>query len=221
MKRNGPSEKMKKIMERVVGAGPTLASVAPLFVYQRDPLFKLEVLASVLNDVPPDSPDHSLSELIERIVTCSPEKQEWVRQKELAHIIGPVPCTPAPGSPLYVLNKFLQSSPCILRIEGLKRARGKIEVHAKHIPLPEFAGMSEGVDRILWLLWEVFYRDIDLTRLKNCPICHKWFVDHSKNKSKVRCSARCTWQRWSWEARKAGLGKRKTKGGKHAKATKA
>jgi hypothetical protein len=200
MKRARPTRKTRQIVERIVGENPSLASVAPLFLYQGDELFKLEVLASVLNDVPPDSPAHSLVGLIERLVTSATAKQEWVKQA--SPVIGPIPCTPVPGSPLYVLNKFLETNPCILRVEGLERANGKVAVHATHIPLPVVAGMSRNVDAILWVLWEVFYRDIDLSRLKDCPVCHRWFVDHSKNKSKVRCSARCTWRRWSWKARK-------------------
>lgn len=219
MKRTKPNRKMKQFMQRIVGEEPGLAGVARLFLYQNDPLFKLEVLASVLNDVPPGSPDHAIAEMIEKLVTTPPAKQEWV--KLASPIIGPAPCIPAAGSPLYVLNEFLQTNPCILRIEGLERANGKIEVRAAHIPLSIFAETNEGVDRILWLLWEVFYRAIDLTRLKNCPICHRWFVDHSKNKTKIRCSAACTSKRWSWEARKKTVGSRKVKGGKYAQAKKA
>ncbi len=224
MKRSGPRKKIEKLIERIVGEEPGLAYAARLLFYPNDDLFKLEALASVLNDVPRDVPAHSLVELIERLVTNASTKQEWVRQENLAPIIGPTPCTPAPGSPLYVLNKFLETNPCILRIEGVERAHGNILVYATHIPLPLVAGMSRDVDRILWLLWEVFYRDIDLTRLKTCPVCHKWFVDRSKNKSKVRCSQPCTWQRWSWtERKKAGhhLPGSKAKGGKYAKAKKA
>ena len=99
----GSPFKNKKLLERIAGDDP--ASVAPLFLYQGDDLYKLEVLAFTLNNVPPDSPAHSLAELIERLVTTPPTQQEWV--KEAAPIIGPTPCTPAPGSPLYVLNKFL------------------------------------------------------------------------------------------------------------------
>jgi hypothetical protein len=210
MKHLRQPKKMKQNLQRVVGADPTLAPVVPLFIYQGDDLFKLEVLASVLNDVPPDSPERAIADLIERLVSTPPAKQGWVKGQ--AFIIGPTPCTPAPGSPLYVLNKFLETNPCILRIEGFGRANGNIAAHATHIPFSVVTGTGKELDTILWLLWEVFYRAIDLTRLKNCPVCHRWFVDHSKNKSKVWCSARCTWQRWSWAARKSGLGKRKVKG---------
>ncbi len=239
MKRTKPNGKMKKLVERIVGEEPGLASVARLFLYGHDDLYKLEVLASVLNDVSPSSPDHAIAEMIEKLVTIPPSKQEWVKQASL--IIGPTPCAPAPGSPLYVLNKFLEWNPCILRIEGLEGASGNIEVCATHIPLPVPLLMKENLaisdqvigewtegnrvaDRILWLLWEVFYRHLDLKRLKKCPVCGKWFVDRSKNKSKTRCSAACTWQRWSWaERKKAGhhLSGRKAKRGKHAKAKKA
>ena len=246
MKRTKPNEKIKKIVGSLVGEEPGLASAARLFFYQNlypnDDLYKLEALASVLNDVAPDSPIHVLAELIERLVTCSPAKHEWVRIAE--PVIGPIPCTPAPGSPLYGVNKFLQDIPCILRVEGIERAGGNIEVRATHIPLPLARLMEEEVkalgitdqaieglveatyaeDKILWLLWEVLYRGIDLTRLKNCSVCHTWFVDHSKSATKVRCSAVCTSQRWSWaERKKAGHSQpnSKAKGGKYAKAKKA
>jgi len=119
--------------------------------------------------------------------------------------------------------------PCILRIKGRERAAGNIEVSADHVPLPLpwVVGMSDkaieqnrATDRILWLLWEVFNRNMDLTRLKSCSVCHTWFVDHSKNKTKIRCSAACTSKRWSWEARKKTVGSRKAKERKHAKAKK-
>ena len=219
----------KALMGKIADDDPT--SIAPLFLYQGDDLYKLEVLAFTLNNVPPDSPAHSLAELIERLVTCTPAKQDWIRQEGMAPIIGPTPCTPAPGSPLYGLNKFLSRAPCFLRIEGLERADGNIKAYATHIPLPasvllglenEDKAIRECLerlkpnlteDRVLWLLWEMFYRNLDLTRLKNCSVCHRWFVDHSKNKSKTRCSARCTSRRWSWEARKkAGHSKRKSIG---------
>src|ERR1039458_1501975 len=203
--------KNKKLLERIAGDDPSLAAVVPLFLYSGSDLYTLDVLASILNDVPSDSPNRFIADLIERLVTCSPAKQEWTRQDDLAPIIGPTPCTPTPGSPLYVLNEHLQRNPCVLRIEGLERADGNIEIDATHIPLPMF--MEGKADRVLWLLWEVFYRKLDLTRLKKCSVCHRWFVDHSKNKSKTRCSARCTSQRWSWEARKqAGHSKRKRRG---------
>src|SRR6516225_985421 len=100
MKRTKPPWKNKKIVERLVAEKPDLATAAwPLF-YMGTSLYKLELLASVLNDVPPDSPDHAIADLIERLVTTPPAKQEWVKQEELAYIIGPTPCTPAPGSPL-------------------------------------------------------------------------------------------------------------------------
>lgn len=234
MKRTKPYGKLKKILQGVVGETPELATVAQQWLYAGDDLFKLEVLASVLNDVPPDSPDRFLADLIERLVTCSPAKQDWVKQEDLTPIIGPTPCTPAPGSPLYGLNKFLETNPCILRIEGLERADGNIFVHATHIPISfgqllgtedksirDSLKMTLAADRILWLLWEVFYRNMDLTRLKSCSVCHKWFVDHSKNKTKIRCSSACTSKRWSWEARKKTVGSRKARRGKRAKAKKA
>lgn len=218
MQRIKQSQKTKKIVERIVGEEPGLASVAWPFFYRNDDLYKLEVLAGVLNDVPLDSPNRDIADLIERLLTEPPAGQKW--ERIATPVIGPAPCKPAPDSPLGVLNNFLVTNPCVLQIQGLERADRNIEVNAIHIPVK----LRQDRDRILWLLWEVFYRHIDLKRLKKCTVCHKWFVDHSKNKSKVRCSTACTWQRWSWAERKnAGhhLPGNKAKGGTHAKTKKA
>jgi len=212
MAQRKPSKKKLKLVGCLVGADPSLASAAAFFLYPGD---RLERLASNLNDVEPDSPNRYLVDLVERLVTRSPAQQEWVRQKELAFIIGPTPCAPAPGSPLYVLNEFLAWNPCFIRIEGFERADGNIGVRATHIPIPPLQALGIGDQalrervtpdlvegRILWLLWEVLDRDIDLTRLKRCPVCNRWFVDHTKRGNKARCTARCTTRRWSWEERK-------------------
>jgi hypothetical protein len=34
-------------------------------------------------------------------------------------------------------------------------------------------------------------------RIKKCQHCNKWFADVTRNRSKLRCSARCTWRTWS------------------------
>src|ERR1035441_7494593 len=74
------AKKNQKLFERLVGEDPSLASVAQMFLYQNDALYKLEVLASVLNDVAPGSPDHAIAEMIEKLVTIPPAQQEWTRQ---------------------------------------------------------------------------------------------------------------------------------------------
>lgn len=226
-----PPKKIRKMLQSLVADGedPGLANLAPVFLYPGD---DLEILASLLNDVPPDSPHRFLANLIERLVTTSQAKEHWVRQAGGAPLIGPTPCSPAPESPLYELNMFLARNPCFLRIEGRLGASGDIDIHATHIPIPPLQAFGLGdkglqervqpdlaVDRIAWILWELFHQKRDLTRLKKCPMCHKWFVDHTKNKSKILCSNRaCTNQKWSWDERQKKL---KAKGVKHAKAKKA
>lgn len=210
-----PSKKITKILQSFVALDPSQTAAASFFLHQGGDLYKLEILASVLNDVPQGSPNRYLADLIERLVTTSPAKQGWVRQENPPPLISTT-CTPSPGSPLFGLNRFLETNPLILRIEGLERANGKVEICATHIPFSVLTGDSnlKVMDEIVWLLWEVFYRRMDLTRLKTCEICHKWFVDHTKNKSKTLCSSRaCTNQKWSWEARK----KRKEEKNKYAK----
>lgn len=40
-------------------------------------------------------------------------------------------------------------------------------------------------------------------RLRKCPVCGRWFVDHTKNKARVRCSAGCTAKWWNRARRRA------------------
>lgn len=214
MTRTKRSQKMKKIAEQVVGEDPSQASVAYIFLHRRSNLDNLERLASNLNEAQPDSLAQFIAELVERLIACPPTKQDWVGDppRVVASLPSPLPWTPAPESPLYVLNKFLERNPVILRIEGVERIDDSIGVHATHIPLPW--GVLVGHDdlslglteqRILWSLWEVLYHGVDLKRLKKCTVCNRWFVDHTKNGSKVRCTARCTSRSWSWgERKKAG-----------------
>jgi|GEM_PF-2166806 len=241
MKRNRPSEKTMRAHREIVGEDPSLAAVAPLFLYRGDVLHKLDYLAFALNSVAPDSPTRSLTDTIKRLVTHLPSKKDWIKRYE--GLIGPTIYTPAPDSPLDLLNNHLKYIPCLLRIEGYERANGDVEVGATHIPLPAPALIAEefpkefrqkameawlertrGAERILWLVWEIFFQKVDLARLKKCDVCGKWFVDRTKNRSKKRCSPPCTWQYWSWGERKqAGHklpGKKPRKSRVHASAGK-
>lgn len=51
----------------------------------------------------------------------------------------------------------------------------------------------------LWLLAE----DHGLERLKRCEQCGQWFIDLTRNGSKLRCTARCTWRTWNRSRRRA------------------
>jgi len=211
----GSSKKMKKIYREIEEENPSLRVVTPLFQHRGQPFRKIEVLALCLNYLAPDSSARAIAELLERMLTEPLSKENWVRQDALAPIIGATPYTPAPGSPLYTLNKFLERNPLILRIEGYG-ANDNVEISATHIPIPALTlipGVSDELSKalaermadtnsIVTLLWEIFLRKEDLGRLRKCVPCGTWFVDRTKNRSKQRCSDRCTWQHWSWNKRK-------------------
>lgn len=42
------------------------------------------------------------------------------------------------------------------------------------------------------------------SRIKKCPRCHRWFADHTKNRSMKRCSLKCTWRHWNRRNRRLG-----------------
>jgi hypothetical protein len=39
-------------------------------------------------------------------------------------------------------------------------------------------------------------------RLKRCPLCGRWFVDQTRNNTRLRCSLACTWRWWSRDRRR-------------------
>jgi hypothetical protein len=122
--------------------------------------------------------------------------------------------SPAPGSPLDIFNSLVMRTPFILRFVGYKNNKTgaiKIEAGRSPISIDGFAAYLETgrierktdyTEEALWLIWEIYFREIGLERLKRCPQCQHWFVDRTRNKQKERCSQRCTWQWWSWSKRK-------------------
>lgn len=56
-------------------------------------------------------------------------------------------------------------------------------------------------------LWDVVATGY-LARFKRCPQCKRWFVDESKNRTGVRCSAACT-NKWWTRARRRANGHRR------------
>lgn len=69
----------------------------------------------------------------------------------------------------------------------------------------------------VWLLWQNYFHDCGHLRLKQCPVCLKWFVDTTRNKSMIRCSSGCTGKWWTRDRRRK---KGHKKGGKrHEKRT--
>ena len=73
-------------------------------------------------------------------------------------------------------------------------------------------------------LWWYYFRDQGWTRLKQCQVCHAWFVDLAKNKSTTRCSPACTRKWWTRSRRRQEGHKQYTKrtnqrGGAHSTKT--
>lgn len=58
------------------------------------------------------------------------------------------------------------------------------------------------IGTVLWHLWLFYFRDYGWERLKRCPVCRRWFVDHSDNRKTLRCSLACTSRWWSRDRRK-------------------
>jgi hypothetical protein len=67
----------------------------------------------------------------------------------------------------------------------------------------------------LGLLWQSYFLENGWRRLKNCPVCHKWFVDHTSDMRKARCSDPCTNRWWNYDRRKEAGYSRCKNGGYH------
>lgn len=233
MKRIGPTQKIKKVMREVVDKNPDYSTVLPFFLYPGSPLRRLDDLALLLNETPYDG---RVEKIIEALVTQSPSEMEWSEEKSRTGFepsrlfISPGSrLYPAPGSPLDIFNSLVMRTPFILRFVGYKNNKtGAIKIEAGRSPISidgfatyletgRIEGKTDYTEEALWLIWEIYFREIGLERLKRCSQCQRWFVDRTRNKQKERCSQRCTWQWWSWERRKEEghkLPKVKTKKGK-------
>ena len=93
-------------------------------------------------------------------------------------------------------------------------------------PHPFFTspGLGDRLSETLRHLWWYYFRDQGWTRLKQCQVCHAWFVDPAKNKSTTRCSPACTRKWWTRSRRRQEGHKQYTKrtnqrGGAHSTKT--
>lgn len=111
----------------------------------------------------------------------------------------------SPAFAINLFNELVKEHPIPMKLAVQKRS-GKIKV------FPDHKG-SNFIEVTLLLLWEYYFKDEGWQRLKRCPICEKWFVDDTRNKSKERCSEHCTCLWWTRtrrrEAEHKPYGKRK------------
>ena len=77
--------------------------------------------------------------------------------------------------------------------------------------IPEFA-WENWHKAGLTFLWEHFFRGETWRRLKQCPVCRKWFVDKSRNRGKKRCSRQCTGRFWNRPRRRAERDRKRKEG---------
>ena len=218
MKQNRPLKDLKKIAHEIVGENPDLSAAAALFRY-RGNLQPLDLLAFYLNTTPPNDPARILVDVIKDLITNAPTKKDWEKREDLAFLIGRIPFHPAKGSRLRAFNEIARSLPLFLQIQGYENSAGEVEIHATHMPLNLpylLAEDSETRDKllanwptnemptraILWAFWEVYFRKIDFGRLKQCPECGEFFVDHTKNKTQMRWPPKCNWKYWNWSKKK-------------------
>lgn len=82
-------------------------------------------------------------------------------------------------------------------------------------PIPVLALPLDEIGLALHQLWHSYFHNQGWKRLKQCPICQKWFVDPTSDTRKARCSVTCTNRWWSYSKRKESDYTRFKKGGYH------
>ena len=67
----------------------------------------------------------------------------------------------------------------------------------KDVPPLTVEGTSERVHTLLlWAIKTYAGKDV-AARIKKCQYCNRWFADVTRNRSRLRCSSRCTWRTWN------------------------
>jgi hypothetical protein len=98
-------------------------------------------------------------------------------------------------------NRLARMHPVPLKLWLRRSKKGRLEIVPSLEP-------SSHEQLSLCFLWEDFFSNRGWERLKRCPRCGKWFPDKTKNRSKKRCSAKCTARWWNRSRRReAGHGK--------------
>jgi hypothetical protein len=169
------------------------------------PLGGLQTIASHLNELPGLRTELAYPE-------CPPHITDEIEAWALAESI--VSGSPAEGMERF--NVEAAQHPVRLSIE-----MAPVNVEGTEEPRPFLAPLNRASDtrgKVLRDLWWYYFRGQGWERLKRCQVCGTWFVDTTKNKSMVRCSARCTTKWWTRDQRKAhGHKLQKTGGKQHGK----
>lgn len=93
-------------------------------------------------------------------------------------------------------NVFAENVRFVLRAE--KHRTGQ-----RHVPVMIPLMGQDYRGQVVALLWHALFRTQEGDRLKRCSQCQtKWFVDQSRNKSRMWCSEKCKWRWWDRKRRK-------------------
>jgi hypothetical protein len=118
------------------------------------------------------------------------DQQGW---RELRAIVtAALPLAPfrvLPRASIRRFNWLMRATPVFLQL-----------VPRRHGTIPT-TGYLPGIGYIFAIFWRALQRP-EIERLKQCERCERWFLDCTRNKSALRCSARCTSQWWNRARRK-------------------
>ena len=136
------------------------------------------------------------------------EAEAWWMVHSVVSFVGPDPAEPQ-GKTLLTrrshpslsaaagaFNRMARSIPTRLIVRW-RKARGGIEVR------PYVDGSKDEACFAAWLLWRFFFQGDGWKRLKRCPQCRTWFVDATRNRTRVFFPDSCKDKYWSRKKRHA------------------
>lgn len=133
------------------------------------------LILEAMTDQPPEKP---------------PNKRSWFDRQWLS--------TERYPDPLFAINHFndlAKKHPVTLQVSVSKTESGQL------ITSPTHTGDTLTANMLI-LLWECYFQGNGYERLKRCPVCKKWFVDETKNKSQIYCTNHCGNLWWDRPRRK-------------------
>jgi hypothetical protein len=117
--------------------------------------------------------------------------------------------------PSDIIDKFNRESrsvPLILEIDWTSQRRSRRkgnkedqgDQEGKDSVLMQRKVLAFGGDKqftvksdVIYLLWNIFLDKRKRERLKKCQLCEQWFVDRTRNHTKMWDSAKCKWKSWN------------------------
>lgn len=175
----------RRLKKRVSGETARTREIVRRLARAPDPILGLHQIAHLLNGLPTLATETArVWQKVEKIVSLSVTKPSSILAEWLSQ----------PAAAVREFNRLAEEAKMPLRVEQSWRDKGFV--------MTTSIAPADQLGTAVWFLWKFFFQGRGWQRLKRCRQCGEWFVDETRNKTRLGCSDECTWKWWSRSRRK-------------------